>query len=246
MIKLPVGASASSHAAQGAYTVQPQKIIALGLNYRDHIKESVTAQAAGAQDELPAEPILFPKTPNVLIGPDEQIRIPRILAGYGFQEPRTDYEGELAVIIGQRTSMASVERAEEAIFGFTCFNDVSQRNIQKGDRSGWFRGKSFDTFGPIGPVVIPLKALRDYDRLRIRTRLNGETVQDASTGDMIFSVPEIIAFISRNMTLEAGDIVVTGTPSGVGPIRHGDTVEVDIEGIGVLRNSVIDERLDGG
>lgn len=219
----------------------PSKIIALGLNYLEHIRESVTATAAGATDQLPEEPILFAKTPNVLIGPEQPIRIPRILGEYRFDEARTDYEAELAVVIGERASHVTEEEAERYIFGFTCFNDVSQRNIQKGDRSGWFRGKSFDTFGPIGPVVVPLETLPDYSSLSIKARLNGTVVQDGNTADMIFGIPRTIAYISRNMTLEPGDIVVTGTPSGVGPLHDGDVVEVEIEGIGVLRNPVIDE-----
>jgi 2-keto-4-pentenoate hydratase/2-oxohepta-3-ene-1,7-dioic acid hydratase in catechol pathway len=121
-------------------------------------------------------------------------------------------------------------------------NDVSQRNIQKGDRSGWFRGKSFDTFGPIGPQIVPTEAGGGTElALRIRTRLNGRVVQDGNTRDMIFAVPEIVSFVSRNFTLEPGDIIVTGTPSGVGPLRHGDSVEVEIEGIGTLRNPVVEE-----
>ena len=124
------------------------------------------------------------------------------------------------------------------MLGFTCFNDVSQRNFQRRDKSGWFRGKSLDTFGPIGPVIVPPGAIGDPQNLRIQTRLNGRVVQDSNTRHMIFTIPQIISFISRNFTLEAGDIISTGTPSGVGPIRDGDVVEVEIENIGILKNPV--------
>jgi 2-keto-4-pentenoate hydratase/2-oxohepta-3-ene-1,7-dioic acid hydratase in catechol pathway len=250
MVELPVAGNSER------YTVNPSKIIALGLNYAEHVRESVTEQAAGRRSELPGEPILFPKTPNTLIGPEETIRVPEILQRYGFEEPRTDYEGELALIIAERCKHVSREEAWSVIYGFTCMNDVSQRNIQKGDRSGWFRGKSFDTFGPIGPQIVPTEAVLAEGSagersgepddgatlaLGIRTRLNGRVVQDGNTRDMIFAVPEIVSFVSRNFTLEPGDIIVTGTPSGVGPLQHGDSVEVEIDGIGTLRNPVIDE-----
>ena len=120
-------------------------------------------------------------------------------------------------------------------------NDVSQRNIQNSDRSGWFRGKSLDTFGPVGPQIVLQKDMSNAQDLRIRCRLNGKTVQDANTGDMIFDIPAIIAFVSRNFTLMPGDISSTGTPSGVGPLKHGDLVEVEVEGIGILKNPVVEE-----
>jgi 2-keto-4-pentenoate hydratase/2-oxohepta-3-ene-1,7-dioic acid hydratase in catechol pathway len=131
------------------------------------------------------------------------------------------------------------------ILGFTCFNDVSQRNLQKGDKSGWYRGKSLDTFGPIGPVIVPMELIGDPQNLTIICRKNGQVVQHSNTRHMIFKIPEIIAFISRNFRLEPGDIIVTGTPSGVSPLQHGDVVEVEIEGIGILRNPVQAERLAG-
>ena len=136
-----------------------------------------------------------------------------------------------------------MEAALDHVFGYTCMNDISQRNIQNGDRTGWYRGKSFDTFGPIGPQVVLAGDLPDPQNLDICCRLNGKTVQEGNTRQMIFTIPEIIAFVSKNFTLMPGDIILTGTPSGVGPISHGDTVEVEIEGIGVLKNSVIDEAL---
>jgi 2-keto-4-pentenoate hydratase/2-oxohepta-3-ene-1,7-dioic acid hydratase in catechol pathway len=219
--------------------IAPSKIIALGLNYLSHIAESPSVKVRGMDEAVPTEPVLFPKTPNVLIPTGQPIILPSIIDTYGFDEPRTDYEGELALIIGSRAHAIKADDAYDYIYGYTCMNDVSQRNIQNGDRSGWFRGKSFDTFGPIGPVVVPATHMTDPHNLRLQTRLNGAIVQDANTSMMIFKIPEILAFISRNVTLEPGDIVLTGTPSGVGPIQPGDVVEVEIEGIGVLRNPVI-------
>jgi 2-keto-4-pentenoate hydratase/2-oxohepta-3-ene-1,7-dioic acid hydratase in catechol pathway len=220
--------------------IQPSKIIAVGLNYREHVKESLSF--GDKEHVVPREPVLFAKTPNVLIGPGEAIVIPALVGDYGFEEPRTDPECELAVIIAKRGRHISEEKALEYVAGYTCFNDVSQRNIQKADPSGWFRGKSFDTFGPIGPVVVSPGDLGDPGKLAIATRINGEVKQSGNTADMIFSVPRLIAYISRNFTLEAGDIIATGTPAGISPIRSGDTVEVEIEGIGILRNPVIGER----
>lgn len=233
----------SVHSRKEMYQVTPTKIIALGLNYHSHIAESHSVKVRGFTDEVPSEPILFPKTPNVLIGPDEPIVIPRFLNDYGFETLRTDYEGELAVIISDRCRNVRPEAALKHVFGFTCMNDVSQRNLQTGDRSGWFRGKSLDTFGPVGPVVVLPEDLADPQNLRLQTRLNGKTVQDSNTKHMIFPIPEIIAFVSKNFTLMPGDIIATGTPSGVGAIKHGDVVEVEIEGIGVLRNPVIQEDM---
>jgi len=227
------------------YEIRPSKIIALGLNYRDHVKESTSVLAAKASGkpmiEEPGEPILFCKSPNVLIPSGVPIVIPAILETYAFAAPRTDYEAELAFIISKPCRNVSREEAFGCIFGFTCFNDVSQRDIQNSDRSGWFRGKSFDSFGPIGPRIVPASLLGDPGKLGIRCRLNGRTVQEGDTGQMIFDIPDIVSFISRNMSLEPGDIISTGTPSGVGPIKEGDFVEVEIEGIGVLGNPVVKE-----
>jgi 2-keto-4-pentenoate hydratase/2-oxohepta-3-ene-1,7-dioic acid hydratase in catechol pathway len=225
------------------YTIQPTKIIALGLNYREHVKESVSAQFTQVPLDEPKEPVLFPKTPNCLIGPGEPILIPAILSSYNFESPRTDYEAELAFIIKETCKHVPKERAYDYIYGFTCMNDVSQRNIQTSDKSGWFRGKSFDTFGPIGPQIVLLKDIGDPQNLSIQCRLNGKVVQSGNTRDMIFSIPEILSFVSRNMTLYPGDIITTGTPQGVGPIKPGDVVEVEIERIGVLRNPVALEKV---
>ena len=221
------------------YTVDPSKIIAVGRNYIEHLKEALadSGVAAGKVD-LPKEPILFAKTPNVLIGNGEPIVIPPIVKRYGFPNPRTDHEAELAFIIGRRCRNIRPFEAMDYILGFTCMNDVSQRNIQESDVSGWFRGKSFDTFGPIGPVIVPPDMMGDVQNLRIICRVNGRVVQDGNTKDMIFGVRELLSFISENFTLEEGDIIMTGTPSGVGPLKDGDVVEVEIEKIGVLRNPV--------
>jgi len=235
MVKLPV------YNRPETYTVNPTKIIALGLNYREHIAESHSVKVQGFTGEIPEEPILFPKTPNVLIGPEDPIVIPCFLDDYHFDEVRTDYEAELAIIIRDRCRNVDSSEALEHILGFTCINDVSQRNLQTRDRSGWFRGKSLDTFGPVGPTVVLTEDIGDPQNLRIQCRLNGRTVQDSNTRHMIFSIPEVIAFVSRNFTLMPGDLIATGTPSGVGPIRPGDMVEVEIERIGVLRNPVIRE-----
>lgn len=223
------------------YTVNPSKIIALGLNYREHIAESHSVKVSGFTAEVSGEPILFPKTPNVLIGPGQPIIIPKFLQEYRFTDARTDYEAELALVIAKQCKNVPPELARDCILGFTCFNDVSQRNLQTGDRSGWFRGKSLDTFGPIGPRLVPAKDLPDVQNLRIQCRLNGQTVQDSNTRLMIFPIQEIIAFVSKNFTLMPGDIIATGTPGGVGPLHGGDVVEVEIEGIGILRNPVVQE-----
>ena len=224
-------------------TVKPGKIICLGLNYLEHIKESQSVNVQNFTDEIPTEPVLFPKTPNVIIGPDEPIILPDFLKEYNFTDQRTDYEGELAIIIKDRCKNVPEQEAFDHILGFSCFNDVSQRNLQRGDKSGWFRGKSLDTFGPIGPLLVSPEEIGDVQNLAIETRLNGRVIQQANTSQMIFKIPQIIAFISKNFTLEAGDIISTGTPSGVGPLQDGDLVEVEIENIGILRNPVQAEKL---
>ena len=235
MVKLPVANS------DAIYTVYPTKIVALGLNYREHIAESRSVKVQGFTDEIPTEPILFPKTPNVLIGPEKPIVLPRFLHEYHFKELRTDYEAELAIIIKDRCKNVRPGDAMEHILGFTCMNDVSQRNLQTGDRSGWFRGKSLDSFGPIGPRIVRPEDLGNPQSLRIQCRLNGNTVQDSNTRHMIFPILEIIAFISKNFTLMPGDVIATGTPAGVGAIQPGDIVEIEIEKIGILRNPVVAE-----
>ena len=235
MVSLPIAGSSDTH------DIHPTKIIALGLNYREHIAESTSVTAQGRSTDDPTEPVLFPKTPNVLIGPGEEIVIPAFLLDYEFDELRVDYEGELAFVVRDECKNVPAEEAYDHILGFTCMNDVSQRNFQHGDRSGWFRGKSLDTFGPVGPVLVPMEAIGDPQNLSIETRLNGKLVQQSNTRLMIFSIREMFAFISRNFTLYPGDLITTGTPAGVGKLSHGDLVEVEIENIGVLSNPVVEE-----
>jgi 2-keto-4-pentenoate hydratase/2-oxohepta-3-ene-1,7-dioic acid hydratase in catechol pathway len=224
--------------SSGDYLLRPSKIIALGLNYLDHIKESQSVDVQNFTNEIPKEPILFAKTPNVLIGSGEPIVIPAFLDDYGFSNCRTDHEAELAIVIKDRIKNVPADQAMDHILGYTCFNDVSQRNLQKQEKAGWFRGKSLDTFGPIGPVLVSPEEIGDPHQLDIRCRVNGKVVQESNTSYMIFKLPEIISFISKNFTLEPGDIITTGTPSGVSPLKPGDVVEVEIEKIGVLRNPV--------
>jgi 2-keto-4-pentenoate hydratase/2-oxohepta-3-ene-1,7-dioic acid hydratase in catechol pathway len=235
MVELPISGK-NEH-----YRVNPSKIIALGLNYDDHVQESVFLKSRDYAPERPAEPLLFPKTPNVLIGPGEPIVIPAFIDEYGFEDPRVDYEAELAVIIGSVCKNVPEEEALSYVYGYTCMNDVSQRNFQTGDKSGWFRGKSLDTFGPIGPQVTLAEDIPDPQQLHIACRHNGKTVQDSNTSYQIFPVKQVIAFISRHFTLHPGDIISTGTPKGVGRIGHGDVVEIEIDRIGVLRNPVVKE-----
>src|SRR5438270_6819792 len=206
------------------------KIVCVGLNYRDHARE-VTL-------DVPDHPLLFAKWPSALIGTGEAIVIPHGVAD-------VDYEAELAAIVGSRVKGVSVEHALEAVEGYTCLNDVSARAVQFSDGQ-WTRGKSFDTFCPMGPRVVPREEIGDPQSLRIRCRVNGETLQDASTGDMVFGVAELIAYVSETITLEPGDVIATGTPPGVAfgrpdgrYLQGGDTVEVEIERIGALTSPVV-------
>jgi 2-keto-4-pentenoate hydratase/2-oxohepta-3-ene-1,7-dioic acid hydratase in catechol pathway len=202
--------------------VNPTKIVGVGLNYKAH--------AAEAGKPLPPEPLLFLKPPSAMIGPNQPIVRPE---GY----KRVDYEGELCIVMGKRARHVSRARALDYVRGYTCLNDVTVRDLQVLDVQ-YTRAKGFDTFCPVGPRVA--EGL-DPARLRIQTRLNGITKQDSSTADMIFDVPTLVAFVSRVMTLEDGDLITTGTPPGVGPIAPGDVVEIEIEGIGVLKNPVVAE-----
>ena len=223
------------------YSLNPSKIIAVGLNYRDHLAEHARLHGEDSIPEPPSEPVLFAKTPNVLIGSGDAILIPRHLKDYGFADTRTDYEAELALVIKKRARHIGPGEALDYVLGFTAMNDVSQRNIQKSDVSGWFRGKSFDTFGPVGPQLVLTGDIGDPQNLRILARRNGQIVQEGNTADMIFPIAELIAYLSRQFTLEPGDLIATGTPSGVGPLQPGDEVEIEIEKIGVLRNRVEEE-----
>lgn len=208
----------------------PQKVIAIGLNYADHARE------AGL--EPPKAPVAFVKTPNSIIGPGAPIRYAKD------DTSEVDYEAELAVVIGRKARKVSQAHALDYVFGYTACNDVSARDAQFADGQ-WVRGKSFDTFCPLGPSIVTTDEIPDPQALRIACRVNGTTLQDSTTGEMIFSVAEIISYLSRFMTLEPGDVIATGTPFGVGFARtppvyllNGDVVEVDIERIGVLTNPV--------
>ncbi|KXK06967.1 MAG: 5-carboxymethyl-2-hydroxymuconate delta-isomerase [Acidobacteria bacterium OLB17] len=212
---------------------RPGKVICVGLNYRDHAEESGLP--------IPESPIIFSKFPTSITGPDLPIKLP-----HGSSE--VDYEAELAVIIGRRASRVSSTDAMDYVFGYANFNDVSARDFQFADGQ-WQRGKSCDTFGPLGPFVLTRDEVADPHDLRIRFRLNGETLQDSNTGQMIFRIPELIEFISGSITLEPGDVIATGTPPGVGfarsPkifLRSQDIAEVEIEGLGVLRNPIVGEE----
>jgi 2-keto-4-pentenoate hydratase/2-oxohepta-3-ene-1,7-dioic acid hydratase in catechol pathway len=224
-------AAQSGGAARGLPIPWPSKIIAAGRNYREHAAES------GA--EPPTSPIVFAKWPSSLIGPGEPIRLPRA-------STRVDFEAELGVVIGVPVrGQVPAGRALEVVAGYTCLNDVSARDVQAADGQ-WTRAKSFDTFCPVGPVLVPAAQIPDPQALRIRCLLNGETMQDASTADMLFSVAQLIEFVSESITLEPGDLIATGTPAGVGfaqdpPrfLRPGDVVEVEIERIGTLTNPVV-------
>ena len=208
---------------------RPGKIVCVGLNYRDHAEEQ------GA--ELPERPLLFAKFTTALIGPGEPIVIPPLVT-----EP--DYEAELAVLIGSTVKGVSKENALEAVRGYLCANDVTARDLQYGDRQ-WTRGKSVDTFCPIGPQLVPAAEVPDPHALRIRCTVSGEVLQDSTTANLIFGVDEVIAFASQAITLQAGDLILTGTPAGVGYFREpkrllqdGDTVTIEIEGLGELTNPV--------
>ena len=200
--------------------VSPTKIVGIGVNYRAH--------AAEMGKPLPAEPLMFLKPPSAVIGDGEPIRRP---AGFA----RVDHEAELGVVIGTRAHRVPKDRALEVVAGYTCVNDVSVRELQQRDGQ-WARAKGFDSFCPIGPRVV---AGLDPSNLRIMARVNGETRQDSTTADLIFDVPTLIAFVSEYMTLEPGDVISTGTPAGVGNLAVGDVCEIEIEGIGILRNPVV-------
>jgi 2-keto-4-pentenoate hydratase/2-oxohepta-3-ene-1,7-dioic acid hydratase in catechol pathway len=208
---------------------RPGKIVCVGLNYRDHAEEQGV--------ELPEEPLLFAKWPNTLIGPGDPIVIPPLVT-------RCDYEAELGVVIGERVARVSKENALEAVRGYVCANDVSARDLQFKDGQ-WTRGKSVDTFCPVGPLV-PAAEVADPHALRIRAIVSGEVLQDSTTANLIFGVDEIISYASQTLTFEPGDLILTGTPAGVGVfrdpprlLRPGDEVTIEIEGLGTLTNPVV-------
>jgi 2-keto-4-pentenoate hydratase/2-oxohepta-3-ene-1,7-dioic acid hydratase in catechol pathway len=201
---------------------RPSKIVALGLNYRRHVGE--------LNMSLPNAPLIFLKPSTAVIGPDDRIVYPSASA-------RVDYEGELAVVIKRLAKRVAVKDAPEYVLGYTCFNDVTARDIQEHDKQ-WTRAKSFDTFAAIGPWI---ETELDPGNVIVETYLNGELKQRDNTSDLIYPVPELVSFISGIMTLLPGDVIATGTPSGVGPMHPGDTVEVRITAIGTLRNFIVKE-----
>ena len=207
----------------------PDKIVCVGLNYRSHILETGR--------EIPAHPTLFAKFRSALVGANDPIVVP-------FATEQVDWEAELAVVVGRRIRNANEREALDAVFGYTAANDVSARDLQFADQQ-WVRGKSLDTFCPVGPVIVTPDEFGDPQDKRLISRVNGETMQDSTSAEMIFGVGEILSFLSRACTLEPGDLILTGTPWGVGGFRDppvflkpGDTVEIEVEGIGVLANNV--------
>lgn len=206
--------------------MRPRKIVALGLNYGLHVKEGSLSK--------PTEPVLFMKAGSSVLDPGAPIRLPR---GLG----RMDHEVELAVVIGRSASGVKRKDAFAYVAGYTICNDVTARALQTADinrRYPWFRTKSFDTFTPLGPWIVTADAIRRPDRLAIECRVNGKLRQRSNTRNMLFDIPSIIAYVSTYITLEAGDVISTGTPEGIGRIQHGDTVVCRIEGIGELKNPV--------
>lgn len=210
-----------------APVIPRSKVVCVGKNYLDHVEEMKDRTGGGAA-EAPAEPLLFLKPNTSVIGPGDAIVCPAI-------SERVEHEGELAVVIGAVAKEVPVERALEVVYGFTCANDVTARDLQMRDGQ-WTRGKGFDTFCPLGPVIETDLDLADA---RVETRVNGEVRQRGSTAQLIHSVAAIVAHASEAFTLLPGDVILTGTPAGVGPLEAGDTVEVEIEGIGILRNRVV-------
>jgi 2-keto-4-pentenoate hydratase/2-oxohepta-3-ene-1,7-dioic acid hydratase in catechol pathway len=211
--------------------MRPQKLIGIGLNYKDHVEETKL--------QPPKQPLLFGMYANAIVGPEQAIILPPM-------SRQVDFEAELGVVIGRRARHVPVKQAVEYVAGYTIINDVSARDLQFADGQ-WLRAKSFDTFAPMGPYLVTPHTLRDGDGLDIELRLNGKTMQKSNTRNLIFKVPDLISYISEVMTLEVGDVIATGTPAGVGFVRNpqvfmspGDVVEIDIEGIGQLRNPVAD------
>jgi 2-keto-4-pentenoate hydratase/2-oxohepta-3-ene-1,7-dioic acid hydratase in catechol pathway len=213
---------------------RPGKIVCVGLNYRDHAEEQGI--------EVPPRPLLFAKWPSSVVGPGEAIVLPSVTR-------EVDYEAELGVVIGAQARAVRADDALVVVAGYVCVNDVTARDLQFSDGQ-WTRAKSLDTFCPVGPELVPASEIADPQNLAIRCSVNGEVLQDSSTAHMIFGVAEIVAFVSEAITLEPGDLIATGTPAGVGYTRtpprflaSGDTVTVEVEGVGALTNPV---RAPGG
>jgi acylpyruvate hydrolase len=216
------------------HPVVPDKILAIGVNYRSHADES--------ELDVPDTPVVFAKWPSALIGPEEEIVIP-------LEETRPDFEGEVGVVLGETVYRANEESARRAIGGITAIHDVSGRRAQLETPLRQFTlGKSFDTFSPLGPCIASADSV-DFDDIRLSTTVSGERMQDASTRDLVFGFVDLIVYMSKGLTLQAGDVIATGTPGGVGDSRtppryleEGDVVEISVEGVGTLRNPVRRER----
>ncbi|HWP37981.1 MAG TPA: fumarylacetoacetate hydrolase family protein [Gemmatimonadales bacterium] len=202
--------------------VSPSKIVCVGRNYAEHAKE--------LGNVLPDRPLLFFKPPSAIIGDGDAIVLPP-------ESRQVEHEGEIAVVVGKRLRRASESEARAAIGGITCANDVTARDLQKTDGQ-WTRAKGFDTFCPVGPRVLPADQVAPLEALEVTCRVNGEVRQHGRASDMAFSIPFLLSYISSIMTLEPGDLVLTGTPAGVGPLTAGDVVEVEVSSVGVLRNEV--------
>ena len=205
---------------------QPSKIMCAGTNYLSHVQECNEVMHLNVS--VPEHPLIFSKAPNTVADPNQGILYPT-----GVE--RVDFEGELGVVIGKQNKKASRENALDFVLGYTCVNDMSARTMQWNDGQ-WTRGKGLDTFCPIGPIITDQI---DPFHTPLRTRVNGQTLQDGNTDDLIFDVPALIVYISEWITLEPGDVIATGTPAGVAPVKVGDVIEVEIPGIGILKNPVV-------
>lgn len=201
---------------------EPSKIVCIGRNYAKHADE--------LGNDVPDRPLLFLKGPNTVASHGDEISLPK-------GKEKIDHEAELAVVIGKQARNVAEEDAHEYIEGYTCFNDISNRDDQRQEKN-WVRGKAFDSSAPMGPVLAPPEDLPDG--ARIRSRVNGEVRQDSTTENLIFSIPELIAEITELLTLEEGDVIATGTPEGVGRLEDGDRVEIEIEGVGTLEHTVVE------
>ncbi|MFX1496541.1 MAG: fumarylacetoacetate hydrolase family protein [Promethearchaeota archaeon] len=217
----------------GDYVINPTKIICIGTNYMDHIEETKL--------DIPEEPVLFPKTPNCLILNGDPIVYPKWLYNNS-KYNRVDYEVELAFIVKDKCKYVSEDNAYEHILGYTVFNDITARKMQAKDivsKFPWFRSKSFDTFGPIGPIIKNVESIEDPHNLDIELKVNGVIKQSSNTKFLLFKIPELLEYITKFFTMQRGDIIATGTPGGIGPINPGDLIEAKIEDIGILTNKVV-------
>ncbi|MFX1599303.1 MAG: fumarylacetoacetate hydrolase family protein [Promethearchaeota archaeon] len=220
----------------GDHNIKPTKIICLGRNYSEHAKEM--------KEQVPKNPVFFVKTVNTLVTDGNPIIYPRMLY-YNQDYNRVDHEVELAFIISQVCKNIQIENAYEYIIGYSIFLDITARKMQISDRNinlPWYRSKNFDTFGPIGPRIVSCEEIEDPHNLNIQLKINGKIRQQSNTKHMLFKIPEILAYLSSFITLTPGDIVATGTPSGVGPIQPGDIIEASIEHIGTITHKVILEE----